>query len=112
MAKVVVGHHPELTGESAMKIFKRQFGSKYQVYKTELPTRDFFVKKSAWVGVAVSVRQKPNQTVFNFTAISPSLKARILSVAFLGIAVLVLQRRFWKIENEIRSFIENAEEFK
>jgi hypothetical protein len=54
MAVVIVGHHPELTAEEAMKVFQRHFTGKYVVYHVKGLGRDFAVKKSAWVGLALN----------------------------------------------------------
>ena len=32
MAKVIIGHHPELTAKDVMDIFQRQFAGKYELY--------------------------------------------------------------------------------
>ena len=80
MAKVMIGHHPELTAESAMKVFQRQFGDKYELYMTRMPRTDFIVKQSAWRGVGVSLRQKRNQTYFEFMGTTPSTPLMILRV--------------------------------
>ncbi len=80
MAKVIIGHRPELTAEGAMEVFQRHFHDKYDVYKTKMPAYDFVVKKSAWRGVSVKLRQKRGQTYFEFMGTTPSTPLVILSV--------------------------------
>jgi len=80
MAKVMIGHHPELTAESAMKVFQRQFTDKYELYMTRRPRTDFFIKQSAWRGVGVSLRRKRGQTYFEFKGTTPSTALLILRV--------------------------------
>ena len=110
MAVVAVGHHPELTAEEAMKIFQKHFTGKYEVYMTKRPGRDFVVKKSGWVGVAVKLKQEAAKTRFVFNYIMPSA---LITVLFWDlITVLILRSRLKTMENEVRSFIEGAEEFK
>lgn len=113
MAKVVVGHHPELTPQEAMEVFRRHFAGRYEAYmiQSKLIPRDFAIKKSTWTAVLVRLEQKPDQTVFNFIGTPPSAVVRALLIGFLIL--------FWpliitcqKMESEIRLFIENAEEFK
>ena len=42
MAVVHVKHHPELTAEKAMEIFKKGFAGKYEVYKWPSPAAEGF----------------------------------------------------------------------
>ena len=71
MAKVIIGHCPELTAEVARKVFESHFHDKYDVYKTKMPAYDFVVKKSVWRGVSVKLKQKRGQTYFEFRGIPP-----------------------------------------
>ena len=89
MAKVIIGHHPELTAESAMKVFQRQFTDKYELYMTRIPRTDFIVKQSAWRGVGVSLRRKRGQTYFEFMGTTPSTALLILRV-LLGVGWFIL----------------------
>ncbi len=111
MAVVTVGHHPELTAEEAMKVFQRHFTGKYVVYKAKLLLRsDFIVKKSAWVGVSVRLKQEKSKTSFVFISLVPSA---LLRGFFSGlIQMLILRKSYQAMENEVKSFIESAEEFK
>ena len=60
MAVVTIKHKPELTAEAAMSIFQKGFTGKYEVYKWNRPggVRDFVVKKSNLIGVAVKLKLK------------------------------------------------------
>jgi len=113
MAIVFVAHHPELTAESAMEVFRRHFGDRYDVYKPWLFGRlfaNFVVKKSAWIGVGVQLKQWGEETAFGLGGMVPS---PILDLLFMGpIADTFLGRRWKAMEEEVSSFIENAEEFK
>ena len=110
MAVVTIGHHPELTAEEAMKVFQRHFTGKYVVYHVKGLGRDFAVKKSAWVGVSVKLKQEERKTSFVFTYYLPST---VLRAFFSGlIQMLILRSSYKAIENEVKSFIESAEEFK
>ena len=80
MAKVMIGHHPELTAESAMKVFQRQFTDKYELYMTRMPRIAFFVKQSASRGVSVKLKQKRGQTYFEFMETTPSPALTILAM--------------------------------
>ncbi len=112
MAEVTVGHHPELIAEEAMKVFQRHF-SEYEVYKSPLLSgvvvkRDFAIKKSAWIGVSVALKQEPGKTSFVITYFIPSL----IRNAFGGLFAMLFRRsRYKAMENEVKSFIEKAEEF-
>ncbi len=85
MAKVIIGHRPELTAEAARKVFESHFHDKYDVYKTKWPAYDFVVKKSAWRGVGVKLKQKRSQTYFEFKGIPPGIAPITLLFVFLGV---------------------------
>ena len=115
MAKIAIGHHPELTAEDVISIFERHFGDKYEIVPTpRQPTTDLVVKRSAWTGVAVHLKQERNKTKLIFYGFAPSFWARVLVVSsvFL-IGGLVWYLFVWKgITDEVRAFIETAEEFR
>ena len=141
MAKVIVAHHPELTAEDAMKVFESHFAGKYGISGLKIFKWGFYfvVKKSSWSGANVKLIQKRNQTAFVISGETPSLAVKILFIAFVtlfftvlaiwvmvaggaGGFILVLliclclyafgSRYSKKIVNEIKTFIENAEEFR
>lgn len=89
MAKVIIGHHPELTAEGAMKVFKSHFHDKYNVYKTKMPAYDFVVKKSAWSGVGVKLRQKRGQTHFELRGMPPGTAVFALWFVLWGVWVFL-----------------------
>ncbi len=49
MAVIHLKHHPELTAEKAMEIFKKGFAGKYEVYMAKSQLRDFTIKKSSMI---------------------------------------------------------------
>lgn len=136
MAKVVVGHHPELTAEDVMKIFQSHFTDKYEIYKTKMPGWAFVVKKSTWRAVGVKLIQKRNQTTFYLQGMPGSTLVRIFWVllllmwlvavfssgavggagGFIGFILMlwlfsfVSQRPSHRIVKEIKAFVE--QEFK
>jgi len=136
MAKVVVGHHPKLTAEDAMKIFQSHFADKYEIYKTKMPGWAFVVKKSAWRAVYVRLKQKRNQTTFYLLGQPGSTLVRIFwallllmwlaavfssdavggAGGFIGFILMlwlfsfVSQRPSHRIVKEIKAFVE--QEFK
>ena len=118
MAVVIVGHHPELTADEAMRVFQRHFTGKYVVYMYKaLGMKRIAVKKSAWVGVIVRLKQEKGKTSFVFTYFSPSALVRGFMGAAFGligalIQWLILRSSYRVIENEVKSFIESASEFK
>lgn len=124
MAEVFVAHNPKLIGETAMQVFETHFGDRYVVHLPTFMQRafagkpDFVVRKSAWAAVGVWLKQKDNTTSFVFfTGVTPS--AVVLGVFAGGVGVLItyllawmVLRSSWKaMEEEVRSFIENAPEF-
>jgi hypothetical protein len=110
MPTITVGHHPELTLETAMEVFKKHFSGKYEVYKPGHRRGFFIVKKSTWAGVRVAPQQKKDSTSIIFNAWIPS---DLLNALFLGLIAWLVLRPGWKrLEKEIESFIKNAPEFK
>jgi len=114
MPTVTIGHHPELTAKAAMEVFQRHFADKYDVYEVKLVLRDFVIKKSGWMGYAVALKQRKDSTFFVFNAYQPSALVQFLQVTVIGwLFTWFLRRPTWKaMEREIKSFIENAPEFK
>ena len=88
MAKVIIDHRPELTAEAARKVFESHFHDKYDVYKTKWPAYDFVVKKNAWRGVSVKLKQKRGQTHFEFKGIPPGTAPITLLLALGGVWVV------------------------
>ena len=114
MATARVAHHPELTPERAMQVFRGHFSPKYQVYEARFPLDllriDFVVKKYAWTGTGVKLEQDSGSTTFVFTALMPNF---ILQLLIGGLIGWIFLRPSWKaLEDEVRAFIESAEDFK
>jgi hypothetical protein len=115
MAKITIGHHPELTGKDVISIFEKHFADKCQIVPTpRQPTMDLIVKRSAWTGVPVHLKQERNKTKLIFYGVSPSLWARVLvAPSLLPVGLLIWYLFAWKgITDEVRAFIETAEEFR
>ena len=104
MAKVIIGHRPELTAEAARKVFESHFHDKYDVYKTKMPAYDFVVKKNAWRGVIVKLKQKRGQTYFVFRRdIPPGTAPFTLFLVLVGVwAGLGLQALFAAVDQVVR----------
>jgi hypothetical protein len=112
MASVTIKHKPELTAEAAMSIFQKGFTGKYEVYKWNRPggVRDFVVKKSNLIGVAVKLKQEKEETSFTFVDIIPSM---LMTFMFAGLWYVLISRSSYKaMMNEVKTFIENEPEFK
>ena len=57
MARVHIGHHPELSAERAQAIFENRFRGKYKVYPTaRLVAGDFIVEKNAVLAIFVTLQ--------------------------------------------------------
>jgi len=112
MAVFTIKHHPELTAEKAMEIFKKGFAGKYEVYKWTRPggVRDFVVKKSSLIGVAVKLKQEKDRTSFTFIDTAPSV---FMFLAVGGILYsLIARSKYLELMNEVKKFIETEPEFK
>ena len=110
MAKITIAHHPELTVDGAIEVFRDHFAGKYEVRKTRDILSDFELQKSAGTGVKLKLRQDRDGTRFTYTASVPSFLLRLFFVNLTGWLFL---RSSWKeLEEEVGAFIENAPEFK
>ena len=110
MAVIHVKHHPELTAEKAMEIFKKGFAGKYEVYKAQSGMRDFTIKQSSLIGVAVKLKQEKDKTTFVYADTIPSL---LMAFLFASVWYTILNRsKYQAMVNEVKTFIENAPEFK
>ena len=112
MAVVHIKQHPELTAEKAMEVFKKGFAGKYEVYKWNRPgsVRDFVVKKSNLIGVAVKLKQEKDKTSFVFVDFIPSTLMTFLLVG--PLYSLISRSSYQAMVKEVKTFIENAPEFK
>jgi hypothetical protein len=110
MAVIHVKHHPDLTAEKAMEIFKKGFAGKYEVYMAQSGLRDFTIKKSSMIGVAVKLKQEKDKTTFIYTDTIPSA---LMGLLFASVWYTLLNRsKYQAMVNEVKTFIENAPEFK
>ena len=74
----------------------------------------FVVQKTPFTGVFVGLKQHKDSTAFKFQAGPPSRVLTLLCVLLVGwLIVLPALRAQWKeMEAEVKSFIENAPEFR
>jgi len=112
MAVVTIAHKPELTADAAMAVFQKAFAGKCEVYKWNRPggARDFVVKKSSLVGVAIKLKQDKEKTSFTFVDIIPSM---LMTFLFAGLwYVLLFRSSYQALMNEVKTVMETAPEFK
>ena len=125
MAAITVAHHPELTPEGALEVFRRHLDDRYDVHAPSgfekwLSGRPHLVvRKTRWAAVAIWLRQnqKKNTTSFRFSGMIPpiALLGAVFAVAGILITYLsawLLLRASWRaIEADIALVIESASEF-
>jgi hypothetical protein len=110
MAVVHIKHHPELTAEKVVEIFKKGFAGKYEVYLAKSGMRDFTIKKSSMIGLSVKLKQEKDKTTFIYTGMVPSA---LMALLFAGIWYsLIMRSKYQAVMNEVKTFIENVPEFK
>ena len=116
---VKVAHHPELTPSNAMEIFQKHFSGKYKVRKIRRTiARDFIICKSSFIGVRVKLQQKKGNTSFLFDGDAPNALAAVCFWLCLGILpaiiiyLIAFKPQLKAMEMEVKSYIENAPEFK
>jgi hypothetical protein len=117
--KVTVAYHPELTPADAIDIFRKHFSGEYNVHKMRRTmARDFIICKSTLVGVRVKLEQEEGKTSFIFDGDAPNALAALFFWMFLFIIpamviyLIVLKPKLRAMEAEVKSYIENAPEFK
>ncbi len=62
MAKQEIKLNPELKKDKLQQLFQEKFTGKYEVYSTNWPNFDFVVKKSAFAGVFLKLKQSKGKT--------------------------------------------------
>ena len=110
MAVTSIGYRPDLTVEQAQAAFAAGFRARYEIVTTDIRSRHFIVRRDAWSGVGVKLKQRKSDTCLVFTAMIPSLR---LQFFFGGIFSYLVLRKTWKaLEAEVAEFIKSSPEFK
>ena len=111
MPAVTIAHHPHLTYDRTLDIFKERLGNRYHVdIASLLGVQRIVVNKTDWVGATIELRQKLGGTSFVFRGYIPSKLYRWLLGGL--ITTLILRSKWRHFEEEITAFIESAPEFK
>ena len=110
MATISIGQRPDLTKEKVREIFAHRFAGECEVIHSTAINRDFILKKNAWTGVGVRLKQeKDGASTFVFTALMPNV---LLQTLFGGLFAVLLLRKGWKdMEMEVAGFIRLEPEF-
>ena len=123
MTTVAVAHHPELTPEGALEVFRRHLDDRYDIHAATGVDKWFsgrphiVVRKTRWAAVAVWLIQKKEATSFRFSGMQPpeTVVGVVFAVVGLLIAYLIAWmtlRSSWKaIEADIASVLDSAPEF-
>ncbi len=123
MATVTVAHHPDLTPEGALEVFRSHLDDTYDVQAPGGFEKWFngrphiIVRKTRWAAAAVWLRQKKDATSFRFSGMWPpeALVGAVFAVPGIVVTYLtawITLRSSWKeIEADITSVIESAPEF-
>ena len=120
MATISMGHHPELTEERVLEMFRSHFAGKYEIQQKSGLFQDFALKKSNWLAIGVRFRQGQNGATLNFTGFTPSILHRMLPalgifagipgiLASFGLMFLVLRPSRKAMEEELSQFILNTQ---
>ena len=86
MARITVGHRPDLTPDMLRGVLEHHFGDKYDVAKARMPMFHFWVKQSAWKAVGIRLTQRRKKTIVAYSRLpgSASIRAVMLLVALAG----------------------------
>jgi hypothetical protein len=109
MAKVILQHNPSLTKEKLKDILAEHFRSDdYQVDFSALIGANIFIRKNAWVGATIVLRQKADSTFLRINGYAPSFAVRFLLYGL--ITILILMPYWNKLINEVKDFV-TSEDF-
>ena len=115
MPTVAIAHHPNMTFEDAVEVFKSHFSAQYEFSESRQIGRGqrMVIKKSAWSAVGISLSQRSGGTGFVYGAFLPSALGRApLELIGSLISVLFLKASWRAMEAEVLAFIENEATFK
>ena len=105
MAKQEIKPNPELSKDKLQELFQKQFSGKYEVYATKWPNFDFVVKKSAFAGVFLKLKQSNGKTEVVYVQEAPAAMVRascgVLANLFFGKDVFADVTNFIKSSPEL-----------
>ena len=113
MATMTVLARPGLTKKRVVTLFRERFRGTYEVYETDLLTRDFIVKKNGWTGVGIKLKHASQSTELVFTGLVPSYSLSVFTNMLAGglITMPFLRRSRKDLEDEMKIYIETEPEF-
>lgn len=110
MAKIMIGHKPDLTKDKLGEIFKAHFKGKYEVYTTKIKIdADLVVKKANFSAAGVKLIQKKEKTLIDFYKCSPSGFVDVIPILGPLITILFASE---DVVKDVQKLINTAPEFK
>ena len=102
MAKIQLINSDLLTVEELLEKLEFEFKQKgYLVYKTALIGADIVIRKKAFIGVSIKLKQNDKGTFLRVNGMIPDIWARLLS----GIWMLFLIGKWNKLVDEVKAFV-------
>ncbi len=94
--KVLLGQPaPHVTPDTLLQELSNAWAPRgFQVYKSALIGLDVALKKSAWTGVAIKIKQTNTGTELHYNAFMPSAGARLLMLGL--IPIMIINSTAWK----------------
>lgn len=109
MPKVILQHNPSLTKEKLKDILAEHFRvNGYTVDISALIGANIFIRKNAWVGATIVLKQKADSTFLRVNGYAPSFLVRLLLYGL--ILLLILMPQWNKLVKEVTDFV-TSEEF-
>ena len=109
MARINLKHSPDLTKEQLRDMLSAHFtGLGYEVGLSALIGADIYVKKNAWVGVTIKLKQKSDSTFLRIGGYAPSIAVRLLLYGL--ITYLILLPKWNRLVKDVRELV-TAENF-
>ena len=86
---------PHITPDTLLQELSNAWAPRgFQVYRSALIGLDVAIKKSAWTGIAIKIKQTQGGTVLAYNAFMPSAGARLLGMGL--IPLLIISAKAWK----------------
>ncbi|CAN5436931.1 hypothetical protein BH11MYX1_BH11MYX1_48740 [soil metagenome] len=86
---------PHITPDTLLQELSNAWAPRgFQVYKSALMGLDVALKKSAWTGIAIKIKQTNAGTELAYNAFMPSAGARLLGMGL--IPILIINANAWK----------------
>jgi|GEM_PF-1633478 len=105
MAKAILRHDPSLTPEQLFDLLKKHYGPMgYEVGESALIGAQYYIRKSAFLGATVKLRQRDDSTTVMVNGYAPSPAVRILLSGLL--LIIIMMPKWLRFAKEVKEYLE------